>query len=155
RRDGRGPEAVRGGPADPGATDLADGAASAGAPAEQGPGGVDRPGGRGAGGRGHPGPGPCPPASRGGTAGRPAGAPPREGERGPEGGEGQPQDRAVGVEPPAGDAGPGTWPHGVREGPGRCGDALDRRVAADGDRGGGPGLEARRARQLVSLAAPP
>ena len=67
---------------------------------------------------------------------------------------GQSQGRAVRVEPPAGDAQFRARPDRLRAGPDRRGDDLDRRVAADGDRGGGPGLEAHRPGQSLGLAAP-
>ena len=65
------------------------------------------------------------------------------------------EDRPVRVEPPAGDARSRARAGGLREGAGRRWDALDRRVAADGDRGGRRGRPARRPGQPVGLAAQP
>ena len=59
------------------------------------------------------------------------------------------------VEPPAGDAGPGAWSGRLREGAGQRRDALDRRVDADGDRGGRRSRPARRPGQPIGLASPP
>ncbi len=153
-RAGGGPAAVRRGPADPGAADLAGGAAGAVVPAEQGAGGGDRPGGGGAGGRGRlvaayaeqqPGTRGCPEARRRRTSPR---ADDRLRRR-------RAQGRPVRVEPPAGDARPGARPGRLREGAGRRRDALDFRVAADGDHGGRRGRPACGPGQPVGLAPPP
>ena len=67
----------------------------------------------------------------------------------------RPEDRAGGVEQPAGEARSRARPGRFREGSGRRRDALDRRVAADGDRGGRRGRPACRPGQPVGLAASP